>query len=179
MSDKQDFPRRRRGQAPPSENERGSIISGIDVSTEDRYKSNNQRQMQMEGTSRDQLVLSKRVGAKGAGLNNDIHNNPAAAYAFGENSENYAAPSAEMPGLSTQQPTMNRDPSFSLVGYRAPPKLASSSMFSNIGSSLVSNVPVSSEPPKRSEFLPSRSLIGENYNPAPGYTGARSRRAIL
>jgi len=82
MSDKQDFPRRRRGQAPPSENERGSIISGIDVSTEDRYKSNNQRQMQMEGTSRDQLVLSKRVGAKGAGLNNDIHNNPAAAYAL-------------------------------------------------------------------------------------------------
>ena len=173
MSDKQDFPRRRRGQGPISENERGSIISGIDVSAEDRYKSNNQRQMQMERTTRDQLVLAKRVGVKGSGLNHNIHNNPTAAHVVGENAENYAVP------RQSQQAAMNRDPSFSLVGYRAPPKLASSSMFSNIGSNLVSNIPASSEPEKRPEFMPSKSLIGENFNPAPGYMGARSRRSIL
>lgn len=183
MSDKQDFPRRRRGQGPISENERGNIISGIDVSSQDRYKSNNQRQMQMEGTTRDQLVLAKRVGAKGSGLNSNIHNNPAAAHLIGENAENYAVPSAiashGMSNQSQQPPTMNKDPSYSLIGYRAPPKLASSSMFSNIGSNLLTHIPASSEPEKKPEFMPSKNLITENFNPAPGYSGARSRRSIL
>lgn len=175
----QEFPRRRRGNAPISENSRGSIISGIDISAEERYKSNNQRQMQMEGTSRDQLVMAKRVGAKGSGLNNDIHNNPTAVHVIGENVANYAIPTDEIEGQSHRAPSINRDPSYSLVGYRAPPKLASSSMFSNIGSNLVSHIPAGAAPEKRPEYLPSKDMISENFNPAPGYTGARARRNIL
>ena len=55
-----------------------------------------------------------------------------------ENFSNYAT-DADLGEVESHN-NMRHDPSFSLVGYRAPPKLASASMLSNLGSNILQQV---------------------------------------
>jgi hypothetical protein len=180
---KQEWPRRRRDYIPPTENSKGSIINGIDVTDQERWKTNMQRQNNFEATSRSQLVLNKRLGTKGTGtVSNTGSQN--------ENLQNYSnnpTPNGTPRGYGYHNEISNKIPiqpstindnshsivddvynPYSLAGYRAPVKLATGSLLSNLGSSLVGKLSDTTQPPKASSYIPSKNLISQNYNPAPG-----------
>lgn len=176
-NEKQEWPRRRRGMGPLSEHSKGNIITGIDVSDSERFKSNAQRQMMFEETTREQMVLSKRLGAKGGGgqigSTNSLENDGSSQALNSAGSNEYQT----MHGSALENEYV--DSSMSLIGYRAPVKLASGSLLSSLGSSVLAGVKDVEYKPRVRPFQPSKDLIGQNYNPAPGYAGSNSRRTML
>lgn len=174
--DRQEFQRLRRNNAPLSENSRANIISGIDVQDAERWKTNAQRQNNFEGTSRSQLVLNKRLGVKGEGR--EAPRSQAVSIATHSSND-----PSRMQFAATEQMRdydgVQNDNTYSLAGYRAPPKLASSSLLSNIGSSVLQRLPEDFQIKRLTAYQPSKDLLAQNYNPAPGYTGSRSRRSNL
>jgi hypothetical protein len=174
--ERNEFQRLRRNNAPVSENSRVNIISGIDVQDAERWKTNAQRQNNFEGTSRSQLVLNKRLGVKGVG--GEMPRPQAVAMTTHSSND-----TSRMRFAAIEQrrdyDNVQDDNIYSLAGYRAPPKLASSSLLSNIGSSVLQRLPDDFQMKRVTAYQPSKDLLAQNYNPAPGYTGSRSRRSNL
>jgi hypothetical protein len=135
-----------------------------------------QRQNNFEGTSRSQLVLNKRLGAKGGGGGEAPQGTASLDSARGMAYQRFIS---QQQASDADRDVGMEENNFSLVGYRAPPKLASASLLSNLGSSVLRRLPEDIQVKKATPYVPSKDLLVENFNPAPGYTGSRSRRSNL
>jgi hypothetical protein len=181
--ERQEWARLRRNCEPISENSRGSIIAGIDIDVEDRWRTNAQRQNNFEGTSRSQLVLNKRLGAKGSGVGaagpekDSIDQYNLSSKATDHDRMARLRQEKENAWRSSSQDSLPQQES--LVGFRAPARVASGSLLSNIGTSILKQLPEDVEQPHTKPYLPSKDLLAQNFNPAPGYCGSRSRRSVL
>ena len=177
---KKEWPRRRREYNSGAQNNNGNIISGIEISDQERWKSNAQRQNNFEATSKDQLVLNKRLGTKRTGSGHNLNQ-----VSHDENYKNYFKNGTpdhtprELIGGSYNPSNENNadlnksediyDP-YTLVGYKAPQKIATGSLLKDIGGSLLNKLSDAALPSKTTPYIPSKSLISQNYNPAPGST---------
>ena len=130
-----------------------SIISGIDVTNDERYKSSHQRQTQCEPTSKSQLVLVKRTGPR------KTIQDPAQAGSRVINPfdhENYIE-------------NISRFDAGSFASeHRASSINFGKSLTSNIGNSLVNSVPQNYQHSSVDARMMSKDLISQNYKVAPG-----------
>lgn len=134
------------------EHSTSSLIGGISAA-EDQYKTTAHRQQNQEGLSKDQLVLKKRIGAR---KSLDPHH---------EMAQHHQAQHNQNAVNFRQQPQQNNG-----YGY-IPQGVGGKSFTANLGAALVSRVP--DKPPSSctdsKDFT--KTMLSQNYNPRPGYTG--------
>jgi hypothetical protein len=129
-----------------------SIISGIDVSNEERYRSSHQRQMQFEPTSKNQMVLTKRTGPRKS-INDPAQAGSQIINPFDSDSyHEYTSKIDQSKSFQSRTSSVNFGKSF----------------ISNIGNSLVNEIPQRQQPSVDNRML-SKDLISQNYNAAPGH----------
>eukprot|EP00602_Paraphysomonas_sp_CaronLab_P012741 CAMPEP_0185040774 /NCGR_PEP_ID=MMETSP1103-20130426/39240_1 /TAXON_ID=36769 /ORGANISM="Paraphysomonas bandaiensis, Strain Caron Lab Isolate" /LENGTH=262 /DNA_ID=CAMNT_0027580205 /DNA_START=87 /DNA_END=875 /DNA_ORIENTATION=- len=134
------------------------LISGIPTEG-DHYMTNYQRQTNGIQTSNDQLTLMKRGGHR------KVIQDPAQSTRQKQSEGGGPMEGQYRQGHNIPTEQENESP----FGYR--PQAMGGSLMSSLGSSLVSRV----DPPPKSTPKGgySKTLISENFNSAPGYTGRR------
>jgi hypothetical protein len=193
-SERQEFSHKRRDNYNPITGENNdpqpienNVIGGIDISeNEDRYKTNYQSLINQDKTAMEQMTMLKRA------LPRKNLSDPAQAISKEKPSDQFnIAPEHSYGGLGhtpqstpryestprnniniTQEKYPSNDPNFPLAGYR-PPANVNKSFLSSIGSSIVDYVP--EQKVTKSTIIQNKTLLAQNYNPNPGYTGRRKK----
>jgi hypothetical protein len=168
IDERQEFPRRRRD-ADTNVVATGGIIGGIDISTEQRYQTNYRSLAEQEGTSRSQLILSKRQLPRRR-LDNPVQQQQLQQQHVFSKMSQFLVNNA----LSDSAPAAADG---SLAGYRAP-RAVSKSLLSSVGANILDSAPKSA--PSSSSYSTAsprlaadsyqnnKILITEIYNNTPG-----------
>lgn len=132
-----------------------SLIGGISAA-EDQYKTTAHRLQNMEGNTRDQLVLKNRIGSK------KLVN---AQFEQSHHQQNQNVANYQQQYQQRQQDQQQQGYQFSATG------MGGKNFTSNLGVSLLSRVP---DKPSATPIDPNsytKTMLSQNYKPQPGYTG--------
>jgi hypothetical protein len=132
-----------------------SLIGGISAA-DDQYKTTAHRLQNQEGISKDQLVLKKRIGSKKT-LDSQFEQSPHQ----NQNVSNYQ-----------YQQSQRVDPSRDQYKF-TPSGMGGKNFTANLGASLVSRVPDKPAPRHVDPNDLTKTMLSQNHNPHPGYTGKR------
>lgn len=142
----------------PKRQDTSSLIGGISAAG-DQYKTTSHRQQNCEETSKDQLVLKKRVGSKK--LLDPQYEVP--------HPDSMSSDLSNIQNISNQQ----REQASGKHYQFTPQGMGGKNLTSNLGTSLLSRVPEKPTPAPSNSNDVSKTLLLQNHKPLPGYTGRR------